>query len=482
MLSILPCCAGVSQATAAQRKRPNVILVMTDDQGYGDIGIHGNIMINTPHLDKLHDQCVRLTDFHVSPCCTPTRASLMTGCDAVRTGAWGTTWGRSLPKKELVMMADVFAASGYHTAFFGKWHLGDSYPFRPEDRGFQEVLYHGGGGVGQTPDYWGNDYFDDTYFHNDKPEKFKGYCTDIWFDGALEFIKANKEQSFFVYLSTNAPHGPLNVDPKYSEPYEAKGVRQAMSKFYGMIENIDENMGLLLQKLAAWELLDETVLIFMSDNGMAAGGSGSPGQQLGQREDGTPLHCFNAGMKGLKGSSDEGGVRVPFFVRWDGRIAPDRDIHTTAAHIDLFPTLAALAGTAGPSEQVEGRSLLDLIDQEKAVWPDRQLFTHKGRWPTGVEPDTHQWRDFAVRDGRFRLVDNVALYDMQRDPAQEKNLLEAEPQIAARLRTAYDRWWKQTRPLMVNETAALSATRPFHELYRQQQRAGGIPIWHDPLR
>jgi arylsulfatase A-like enzyme len=187
-------------------------------------------------------------------------------------------------------------------------------------------------------------------------------------------------------------------------------------------------------------------------------------------------------MKGLKGSTDEGGVRVPFFVRWDGHIAPDRDIDTAAAHIDVFPTIAALAAAAEPAGQVEGRSLLGLISDSKNAWPDRQLFTHKGRWPTGVEPTTHQWRDFAVRDRRFRLVDNLALYDMQQDPGQRENIIEQQPKIATELRSAYDRWWKETRPMMVNESAELSATRPFHELYERQKLSGGIPAWTDPLR
>jgi len=439
MLSILPCCAGVSQATAAQRKRPNVILVMTDDQGYGDIGIHGNIMINTPHLDKLHDQCVRLTDFHVSPCCTPTRASLMTGCDAVRTGAWGTTWGRSLPKKELVMMADVFAASGYHTAFFGKWHLGDSYPFRPEDRGFQDVLYHGGGGVGQTPDYWGNDYFDDTYFHNDKPEKFKGYCTDIWFDGALEFIKANKEQSFFVYLSTNAPHGPLNVDPKYSEPYEAKGVRQAMSKFYGMIENIDENMGRLMSKLEEWELAENTILIFMTDNG-TAGGFVPKGALKKKTASKNGWTGFNAGMHGKKGSLYEGGHRVPFFIRWPaGGLVGGCDMNKLSAHIDVLPTLIDLCGLDSPrGAKFDGTSLSPLLTGKAAKWPDRTLFVQYRQ--SHKPPEKYK---AAVLSQRWRLVGDKQLYDIQADPGQQNNVADKHPDVVEQLHKAYEKWWAE---------------------------------------
>jgi len=195
-LSILPGCKGKDGLTD-YIKQPNVILVMTDDQGYGDLGCHGNPVIQTPNLDRLYTQSIRLTDFHVGPTCSPTRAALMTGHYCNRTGVWHTIMGRSLLRKDEVTVADVFSASGYRTGIFGKWHLGDNYPFRPQDRGFGEVLIHGGGGVGQGPDYWGNDYFDDTYFHNGRPKKFEGYCTDIWFDGAMKFIGANKERPFF---------------------------------------------------------------------------------------------------------------------------------------------------------------------------------------------------------------------------------------------------------------------------------------------
>ncbi|NQT85272.1 sulfatase-like hydrolase/transferase, partial [bacterium] len=245
----------------APGNRPNVVIVITDDQGYGDLGCTGNKMIRTPNLDRLHDGSVRLTDFHVSPCCTPTRASVMTGRDCVRVGAWGTTWGRSMPRADEVMMPAVFRAAGYSTGMFGKWHLGDTYPFRPQDRGFDHVVCHGGGGVGQTPDYWGNDYFDDTYFHNGAARKHTGYCTDVWFDEAIQFIAANRGRPFFAYLSTNAPHGPLNVAPKYAEPYLKKGVPASMAKFYGMIENIDQNMARLTKHLDALGLAENTILI-----------------------------------------------------------------------------------------------------------------------------------------------------------------------------------------------------------------------------
>ena len=262
--------SSVSVALGAA-SQPNIILIMTDDQGYGDVGALGNTMIRTPNLDKLAGESVRLTNFHVDPTCAPTRAALMTGKYSSRTGVWDTFGGRSIVARDETMMPKLLADAGYATGMFGKWHLGDNYPFRPEDKGFQHVVQHGGGGVGQTPDYWGNNYFDDTYWVNGTLTKFKGYVTDVWFDEALQFIEKNSKQPFFAYIATNAPHGPFFVDEKYSNPYADKGVVSPMAEFYGMIENIDENMGRLDAKLTELGLHENTVVIFMTDNGTAAG-------------------------------------------------------------------------------------------------------------------------------------------------------------------------------------------------------------------
>jgi arylsulfatase A-like enzyme len=230
--------------------RPNVILIITDDQGYGDMACLGNDRIKTPHMDQLFSESTRLTDFHVSPTCAPTRAALMTGHYSNRTGVWHTVGGRSLLSENEVTMADVFSANGYATGIFGKWHLGDNYPFRPQDRGFQEVLVHGAGGVGQGPDFWDNDYYDDTYFHNGEPKKYTGYCTDVWFDNAIQFIdrKVQEDQPFFCYISTNAPHSPFFVDNEYAEVYRDMD-NVPVPSFNGMITNIDDNLGNLMKYL-----------------------------------------------------------------------------------------------------------------------------------------------------------------------------------------------------------------------------------------
>jgi len=416
-----PGSAGAGRRSA--RKHPNVILVITDDQGYGDLGCHGNELIRTPNLDTLYEQSVRLTDFHVGPTCAPTRAGLMTGHYCNRTGVWHTIMGRSLLRRDEVTMADVFGAGGYRTAIFGKWHLGDNFPFRPQDRGFHEVLVHGGGGVGQTPDYWGNDYFDDTYWHNGTPEKHTGYCTDIWFDGALRFIEANRHRPFFAYLTTNAPHGPYNVAEKYSDLYKDKDVPNA--NFYGMITNIDENMGRLLGKLKTLGLEENTILIFMTDNGTAAGFRGGKG--------------FNSGMRGTKGSEYEGGHRVPCFVRWPaGHLDGGRNVNRLTAHLDLLPTLIDLCSLEEPAEVTfDGTSIAPLLKGDNAEWPDRILVTDSQR----IE-HPEKWRKSAVMTDRWRLINGTELYDVPRDPGQSSDVAAKYPDVVRKLRQAYEKWWE----------------------------------------
>ena len=410
-------------AAASPARRPNVVLVMTDDQGYGDLGCHGNEIIRTPNLDRLYAASVRLTDFHVSPLCTPTRAGLLTGQNPVRLGAWGTTWGRSLPSADAVTMADVFAASGYQTGCFGKWHLGDNHPFRPQDRGFREVLIHGGGGVGQTPDYWGNDYFDDTYFHNGTPEKSQGYCTDIWFDAAMRFIEVNRSRPFFAYIPTNAPHGPFNVAEKYSDLYSGNP-NVPNAHFYGMITNIDENMGRLMERLDRLALADDTILIFTTDNGTAAGFRGGKG--------------FNAGMRGTKGSLYDGGHRVPCFIRWPkGGLVGPRDVDALAAHLDVLPTLIELCGLKRPeAAKFDGVSLAPLLLGTGDRLPDREIFV---QFRQSADPP-EKWKA-AVITQRWRLVGGDELYDVDADPGQKKDVAAEYPEVVERLRKAYEAWW-----------------------------------------
>ena len=410
----LPRSAGSARTTT---RKPNVVLIMPDDQGYGDLGCHGNPVIRTPNLDRLHGRSVRLTDFHVAPCCTPTRAQLMTAQDAVRCGAWGTTWGRSMPRADLPTMADVFSAGGYRTGHFGKWHLGDSYPYGPEDRGFGEVLSHGGGGVGQTPDYWGNDYFDDTYHHNGTWKKYKGYCTDVWFDGAMRFIAANAGRPFFAYIPTNAPHGPYLVDKKYSGMYA--GVKGVNAAFYGMITNIDENVGRLVKRLDDLGLTDNTILIFTTDNGSSGG-------------------HFGAGLSGKKGSLSEGGHRVPFFIHWPaGGMTGGRDIRELTHCQDLLPTLINLCGLKTPAGAAfDGVDISPLLTGKVKRLDERMLVVQYAQ--TTAPP-----RKYAatVMYGRWRLMGGKALYDVHADLAQKKNVAAKHPDVVRKMRAHYEKWW-----------------------------------------
>ena len=477
---------GATAAKALAGARPNIILVVTDDQGYAPIGRHGHPWIETPHLDQLYDKSTRLTRFLVSPTCSPTRSALMTGRHPMRNGVTHTIFERERMTLEAKTLAEVLQQAGYRTGIFGKWHLGDEEAYQPHRRGFEESFIHGAGGIGQAydcscADAPDNKYFDPVIRHNGTFVKTQGFCTDVFFRAALGWIDEvkNIKSPFFAYIATNAPHGPFIAPEKNRQRFKRRGFSKNHAGYYGMIENIDENMGLLLDKLAAWNLLENTLVIFMSDNGMAPGGSGISGQKLGSHPDGMPMLGFNAGMKGYKGSVEEGGVRVPFFLRWDGHIAAGHDLDFLAAHIDVFPTLVAFAGGSVPADQVEGENLLPFLNGGSPS--PRYLFTHKGRWPVGTEPDAHKWRNFAVRDARFRLVGKEKLYDLNRDPGQKANVIAKHPKQAAAMVSAYDRWWEATREGMVNEGVALSPTQPFHLLYAAQQQAEGIPTWQDPL-
>ena len=419
---------------ATTKKQPNVVLVLTDDQGYGDLACHGNSIIQTPNLDKMHSESVRLTNYHVGPTCAPTRAGLLTGHYANSTGVWHTIGGRSLLRQNEISMADFFARAGYKTGIFGKWHLGDNYPYRPQDRGFQEVVVHAGGGIGNTADYWGNNYFDDTYWTQDGYQKYDGYCTDIWFNEGLQFIERHKDKPFFCYIPTNAPHSPLLVDPHFSEPYIDRTPHAERAKFYGMITNIDHNFGILRQKLDEWNLTENTILIFMTDNGSADGVQTDKNHFV--------TSGFNAGMRGKKNSEYDGGHRVPFFMHWPaGGLTHGTDIEPITANVDILPTLIEMCQLDKEmAVKFDGTNLcplLDLADGDAATdWPDRALVTDSQRL---AHPQ--KWRKSAVMTDRWRLVNGTELYDMPADPEQRADVAAGYPDVVAHLRAAYDDWW-----------------------------------------
>ncbi len=415
--------------------RPNVVFVLTDDQGYGDLSCHGNPVVKTPHLDDLYNCSARFTDYHVGPTCAPTRAGLLTGHYANSTGVWHTIGGRSLLRADEVSMADYFQRSGYATGIFGKWHLGDNAPYRPQDRGFETVVVHGGGGIGQTPDYWGNNYFDDSYWDGTQHSRYKGYCTDVWFQEALKFIERKRTQRFFCYIPTNAPHSPHLVDPVYSDPYLPLTPHEERARFYGMVANIDENVGGLRRRLAELGLAENTIFIFMTDNGSAGGVAVDDNQFL--------TSGYNAGMRGQKGSEYDGGHRVPFFLHWpEGGVRTGRDVDEVTANVDVLPTLIEMCGLDDtPTNGFDGQSLAPLLlphESEVADWPDRALVTDSQRLTNPVK-----WRKSAVMTDYWRFVNGRELYAIKEDPEQRRDVAAAHPDVVSELRLAYEAWWEK---------------------------------------
>jgi arylsulfatase A-like enzyme len=417
-----------AQQTSAQSStKPNVIIVLTDDQGYGDLACNGNAIIKTPALDQFYKQSVRLTDFHVAPTCSPSRAGLMTGRYANRVGVWHTIGGWSILREKEVTLANLFVNKGYETALFGKWHLGDSYPSRPQDKGFKHVLTFPGGGVGQTPDFWGNDYFDDVYLENGLRKKVNGYCTDVWFDEAIKYIETNKKKPFFCYIATNAAHVPYNVPKKYYELYKDAAIPDEMKRFYGMITNFDDNFKKLQEKLKQLEILDNTIVIFMTDNGTAAGYKKIDGKFVGN----------NANMKGIKGSEYEGGHRVPFFISYPKKIKKARAVNTLTANIDIMPTLAKICGLQLPEVPIDGTDISELLFSTDGVIKREYVVTDSQRVQKPIK-----WRKSSVMSDKMRLINGIELYDLASDPSQSIDISSKFPETVAKMRGFYEEWWR----------------------------------------
>jgi len=474
-----------SASTAAESlagRRPNIIFILTDDQGYGDLSCHGNPILKTPHIDRLHAEGVRFTDFHVSPTCSPTRSALLTGRHEFRNGVTHTILERERLTLKAVTLPEVLKSAGYATGIFGKWHLGDEAEYQPNRRGFDEVFIHGAGGIGQSypgscGDAPGNTYFNPAILHNGKFVKTAGYCTDIFFNQATRWMEATKgRQPFYAHIATNAPHGPLQVRPEDEARYTGKVPErdgaatkkrntQDVAKFFGMIANIDDNVGKLLATLKELGIERDTLVIFMNDNGGTAG-----------------VQVHNAGMRGSKGTAWLGGTRASSFWRWPGTLTPN-DIHGLTAHIDFFPTLVELAGAKPKDDvvartvqsQIEGRSLVPLLQDPHAAWPDRTLFTHLGRWPKGDDPSKSKFTQCSVRTPRWHLVSDAKLgeqhwqlFDLTTDPGEKLDLAAQQPSVLSELEKSYDAWWNSIQPQLVNESAIGPAQNPFQTLFEQQ--------------
>ena len=421
-------------------KRPNIVWVLTDDQGMGDLACTGNPWIKTPNIDRFYETSTRMMNYHVGPTCAPTRSTLMTGHYANSTGVWHTVGGRSLLREDEWTLPTALRDGGYQTGLFGKWHLGDSYPYRACDRGFTKSINHGGGGISQLPDFWGNDYFDDTYMVNGEPQKFSGYCTDVFFEEGMRFIEENKDKPFFCYITPNAPHGPLNVPQKYLDLYaDANEVPDNRKRFYAMITNIDENFGKLVDKLETLGILDNTIVIFMTDNGTATG--------ISMDKEGNLTSGYNWGLQGMKNSEYDGGHRVPFFLRYGAENQnTGRDINTLTASVDIMPTLLDYCGIDVDANEhsFHGTSIVPLLRGEKmsprTIVTDSQRLTHPVKW-----------RKSAVMTDKWRLVNGKELYDINEDKVQKNDIANKHPEVVLELREEYEKWWDVVSVQFENE-------------------------------
>ncbi|TWT30527.1 Arylsulfatase [Thalassoglobus neptunius] len=435
-------CAGLS--FAEQPGRPNVIVIMTDDQGYGEFSCHGNPLIETPSIDQLASESVRLTDFHVSPMCTPTRGQLLTGLDAFRNGAINVSSGRTLLRPELKTMANVFREAGYRTGIFGKWHLGDNYPFRPEDRGFDEALWFPSSHINSVPDFWDNDYFDDTYLRNGEREVHDGYCTDVFFQEAMNWLESNdSDQPSFAYIPLNSAHWPWFVPEKYRQEVQAAveanpevtehllpQKRKNLISFLAMGSNIDDNVGRLLRFLDDKDLANNTIVVFLTDNGSTMGPD-----------------YFNAGMRGKKTTLWEGGHRVPCFVRFPN-VLQAQDVSTLSHVQDLLPTLADLVGCEGQlPENLDGESLAPIFRGETDSIDDRMLVINYSRMPTfrvtytDGNPAIPRKEGACVMWKNWRFLENRMLFDVSKDLHQDHNVAAENPEVVEAMRSHLNKWW-----------------------------------------
>jgi arylsulfatase A-like enzyme len=470
---------GLLLQQASVARPPNIILILTDDQGYGDISAHGNPTLATPNLDRMERESRSFRNFFVSPTCAPTRSALMTGRHEFFNGITHTILERERLEPSAVTLAQTLRDAGYATGIFGKWHLGDEEAYRPNRRGFDEFFIHGAGGIGQSypgscGDAPGNQYTDPYILHNGRFVKTNGYCTDVFFDQAKLWMDQQRSKGpFLCWIATNAPHDPYIARPQDAALYAKEGLDPKLQNFFGMIHNIDQNVGGLLDQLDRWQIANDTLVIFMNDNGSAIG-----------------AQHFNAGMRGAKGSPWLGGTRANAFWRWPGHIDPG-PCDALTAHVDLFPTLAKIAQaplSQRAQAQIQGRDLGPLLRDPNHPWENRTLVTHVGRWPKGTEPNEYKYRQAAIRDSRHTLVSlsgsresKWELFDVLDDPGQQSNIIDQKPEIAKKLASQYDLWWESIQPHLVNEQVDAPEENSFKVLFREQTSQEGLPQAGLPL-
>jgi arylsulfatase A-like enzyme len=431
-------------AADASVKYPNIVVILADDQGWGDLSVNGNSNLATPNIDSLARNGALLERFFVCPVCSPTRAEFLTGRYHPRGGVWNVSTGGERLNLDEKTIGDAFKAAGYATGAFGKWHNGTQFPYHPNARGFDEYY-------GFTSGHWGS-YFDPPLDHNGKLVRGKGFITDDLTDHALRFMEANKDRPFFCYVPFNTPHSPMQVPDRFYAKF-AKADLKLRSRnanmenvdftraALAMCENIDWNVGRILQQLDALKLSSNTIVLYFSDNG-----------PNGWR--------WNGGMKGRKGSIDEGGVRSPFLIRWPGKIPAGTRLPQIAGAIDLLPTLSDLAGISLASRKpLDGISLKPLLFGTTPAWPDRMIFSH---WNGKI----------SVRTQGYRLDDSGKLFDMQADPMQDRDAAKDHLEMAARLSKAANDWRNELLPGLRNDKRPFTAGYPEFPMTQLPARDG----------
>lgn len=475
--------ASSSFCLAQTKQQPNVVLIITDDQGFGDLSFTGNPHLKTPSIDKLAKESVRLNNFYVCPVSAPTRSGLMTGRYSLRTGVHDTYNGGAIMASNEITIAEMLKEAGYATGIFGKWHLGDNYPSRPNDQGFDESVIHLGGGMGQVGDittYFKGDrsYFDPVLWHNGKQEGYSGYCSDIFADQAIKFIEKYKKSPFFCYLSFNAPHEPLQVPDKYYELFKdidpASGFEDDKRPFskmsdkdkenarrvYAMVTNIDENVGKVLNKLNDLKISENTIVVFLTDNG--------PQQTR-----------YVAGLRGLKGSVYRGGIRVPCFIRYPGLLNGNTEVVTNTAYIDIMPTIAEMCHAEMPKDRIiDGKNLLPLINSKEVDWKERSLFFY---W-TRKYPELYN--NIAIQNGDFKLVGNTnfnsgingfELFDVSKDPYEQNNIINDNRDIAENLKKDLDLCFQDlvNSPNLINQPRIIIGNKQENPVFLTRNDADG---------
>ncbi|MGH7995206.1 MAG: arylsulfatase [Opitutaceae bacterium] len=434
--------------------RPNVVLIVIDDQGYGDLSCMGNPKLRTPNIDRLFEDSVSFPNHYGCPLCAPARASLMTGRYNYRTGVVDTSTGLAMMRPDETTLAQILSNDGYRTGIFSKWHLGDHYPLRPIDRGFQESLICKDAIVAGIANAPNNSLFDPILYHNGKPVKTHGYITDISFNAAMEFIEGRREEPFFVYLATNVVHSPLEVAPHYSDPFKAMGLDDYTATLYGEMVNLDENVGRLRSRLQQLGLAENTIVIYTVDNG--------PIGPHGVDEGPIGPYRYNAGLRGGKGTVFEGGIRLPLSIAWPGKIGGGRKCRRIVSHIDMLPTLLEMCGVDKPGKvRLDGKSLVPLMEGHEAEWPERTLFFQQSR-PDRVHrlysDEPRLYVSCAARGQKYKILmsapgwnhryfqpvdlEHTELYDIENDPGETRNIARDHPQIVRRMRNEFRAWFE----------------------------------------